>query len=102
MYITITIAGATPEEIARGLTAAQAVFDRAGVTPLRAAEARFNLEGWDIAGFDGAISQDDLDLAGLWDEADQAALGACCAGWDEARKPETAQLELVDPRGHAA
>lgn len=60
MYITLTVEGAKPEEIARGLDAAQAVFDRAGVTPDRAAEARFNVEGWDIRGFDDDISGDEL------------------------------------------
>jgi hypothetical protein len=33
MTIMIHVAGAQPEDIVRGLFAAQAVFDRAGVTP---------------------------------------------------------------------
>jgi hypothetical protein len=41
MTITTHVAGAQPEDIVRGLFAAQAVFDRAGVTPDQAATARF-------------------------------------------------------------
>lgn len=46
MYLTMTVEGATPEEIARGLDAAQAVFDRAGVIAVQAAEGWFAMEGW--------------------------------------------------------
>ena len=53
MTITIRVEGAQPEEIVRGLLAAQDVFDKAGVTPDQAAMARFVVEGWDIRGFTG-------------------------------------------------
>lgn len=97
MQLTITVNGANPEEIARGLAAACAVFDRAGITPERAADARFAAEGSDISGFIDKISDDDLALGGVWDDADEAALRACCDGWEDARKPTSANLELVDP-----
>lgn len=48
MTITIRVEGAQPEEVVRGLLAAQDVFDKAGVTPDQAATARFVVEGWDI------------------------------------------------------
>jgi hypothetical protein len=51
MTITIHVEGAKPEEIIRGLLAAQLVFDKAGITPDKAATARFVVEGWDIEGF---------------------------------------------------
>mgnify|MGYP001459875755 CR=1 FL=1 len=95
--ITLTVEGAEPEEIARGLAAAQAVFDRAGVTPDRAADARFNAEGWDIRGFDDDISGDDLAICTVWDEAEGAAIEACCAGWAKRPGPTAAYLKLVDP-----
>ena len=57
MTITIHVAGAQPEDIVRGLLAAQAVFDRAGVTPDQAATARFVVEGWDIRGFAGKVPE---------------------------------------------
>ena len=92
MYLTMTVEGATPD----GLAAARAVFKRAGVTPERAADARFAVEGWDIRGFDDDISAEDLAICSVWGEADEAALEACCAGWGERPKPTSAHLELVD------
>jgi hypothetical protein len=96
VHITISVQGADQNQIAKGIAAAMAVFDRAGVTPERAADARFAIEGWDDGGFTGPISDDDLTLCGLWEEAEEAALSACCEGWE--RKPRSASLELADPR----
>lgn len=95
MTITIHVAGAQPEDIVRGLLAAQAVFDRAGVTPDQAATARFVVEGWDIRGFAGKVPEEELAICTLWDEADQAAVQACCAGWPADKVPGSADLELV-------
>ena len=95
MTITISIEGAQPEEIVRGLLAAQEVFDKAGVTPDRAATARFVVEAWDISGFAGKVPEADLAICTVWDEADQAAIKACCAGWAADKVPELADLELV-------
>lgn len=95
MTLTIQIDGAEPDAIIRGLLAAEDVFSRAGVTAARAAEARFAVEGWDIGGFTGEISDDDLEICDLWDRADQAAVRACCAGWPADRVPETANLEVL-------
>jgi len=95
MTITIRVEGAQPEEIMRGLLAAQDVFDKAGVTPDQAAMARFVVEGWDIRGFTGKVPEDELAICTVWDEADQAAVQACCAGWDADKIPSSADLELV-------
>jgi hypothetical protein len=95
MTITIRVEGAQPEEIVRGLLAAQEVFDKAGVTPDHAAMARFVVEGWDIRGFTGKVPEEELAICTVWDEADQAAVQACCAGWDADKVPESADLELV-------
>jgi hypothetical protein len=95
MTITIHVAGAQPEDIVRDLLAAQAVFDRAGVTPDQAATARFVVEGWDIRGFAGKVPEEELAICTLWDEADQAAVQACCAGWPADKVPGSADLELV-------
>lgn len=51
MELRLNIEGATPEELARGIAAAEAVFSRAGITALQGAEGLFALEGWDIKGF---------------------------------------------------
>jgi hypothetical protein len=98
MIITIRVEGAQPEEIVRGLLAAQEVFDKAGVTPDQAAMARFVVEGWDIRGFTGKAPEDELAICTVWDEADQAAVQACCAGWDADKIPSSADLELVRER----
>ncbi|NGN40178.1 hypothetical protein G6N74_03800 [Mesorhizobium sp. CGMCC 1.15528] len=95
MSITIHIPGAKPDEIVRGLLAAQAVFDTAGVTPLQAAEADFDMEGWDIQGFQGE-APDNSDICDVWREADLAAVLACCEGWPKDKVPATAELELSD------
>lgn len=95
MTITIRVEGAQPEEIVRGLLAAQEVFDKAGVTPDQAAMARFVVEGWDIRGFTGKVPEDELAICTVWDEADEAAVQACCAGWPADKVPGSADLELV-------
>lgn len=95
MTITIHIDGARPEEIIRGLVAAQEVFDRAGVSAEDAATARFVVEGWDVRGFVGKVPEAELEIYHLWDEADDAAVKACCAGWPLERVPRSASLELI-------
>ncbi len=96
----VRLAGATHEEVARGLAAAQAVFDKAGITAERAAAAIFNVEGWDIAGFpdDDASYPDDEDFEflGVWDEADRAAAAAACRDWLDDKRPKSAGLELFE------
>jgi hypothetical protein len=98
MSITIHIPGAKPEEIVRGLLAAQQVFEKAGVTPLQAAEAAFDMEGWDIQGFQGD-APDNADICNVWLDADQAAVEACCAGWPKDKIPHIAELALSDEPG---
>jgi hypothetical protein len=97
MELTIAVAGASRAEVARGVEAARAVFAKAGVTPMRAATARYNIEGWDIRGFAGELSPADAALCGIWEDAEDAALQACREGWDETRKSEPGYLELKDP-----
>ncbi len=103
MDIRITVPAATADEIARGLAAAQAVFDKAGITAERAADARFALEGWDDAGFpdESYPDDEDFDFLHVWDEADEAAAAACCREWPEEKRPQSADLELVDPQAGA-
>ncbi|MER9202963.1 hypothetical protein NKH74_27875 [Mesorhizobium sp. M0933] len=95
MTITIRVEEAQPEEIVRGLLAAQEVFDKAGVTADQAATARFVVEAWDIRGFSDKVPEAELAICTVWDEADHAAVLACCAGWDADKVPSLADLELV-------
>jgi hypothetical protein len=97
--IKISIPGATKEELQRGVAAALKVFRDTGVHPMTAAEGRFRREAWDIGGFqDENVTDQQLAAARIWDQADAAALEAACVGWNEARKPQSADLEIVhDP-----
>lgn len=95
MTIRIAVEGASDDEIRRGLAAAQAVFDRAGVTAAEAAKARFITEAWDDYGFPDPQPEAELEICDVWDDADEAALNACCAGWPEDRKPSSAELGLL-------
>lgn len=100
MDIRINVPGATADEIARGLAAAQAVFDKVCITAERAADARFAVEGWDNAGFpddENYPGDRDFDFLHIWNEADEAAAAASCREWPEGKRLRSADLELVDP-----
>jgi hypothetical protein len=100
MQLTLNVAGASVDEIVKGLSAAVAIFADAGTTPYAAAEARFQRDGYEqYLGRDGKISEDWMTdehhrICNVWDEAEQAAIEACCAGWPE--RPTLACLELVE------
>lgn len=75
--------GATTAEIKRGVEAALAVFQRRGVSPAAAWKATL------------AMADDrpyDQSLVEAWEEADSAAVTACCEGWQSI--PDAAQLVL--------
>ncbi|MCO5067000.1 MAG: hypothetical protein M9924_21780 [Rhizobiaceae bacterium] len=100
--VKISIPKATPNELQRGEDAAIAVFSRAGISPAQAADGISLREAWDIAGFpdDFDISDQDMDNASVWDEADHAAVKAACAQWAQQGRspPLSAHLQLVtDP-----
>ncbi|RWE77598.1 hypothetical protein [Mesorhizobium sp.] len=97
MELRLDIEGATPEEIARGIKAAQAVFDDAGITAEEAAHGMFALEGWDIKGFPEGEkpSEQEQKAADAWLEANRAACDACCSGWPEDKVCRHLVLELV-------
>ncbi|MER8859105.1 hypothetical protein NKI09_15805 [Mesorhizobium sp. M0757] len=98
MELRLNIEGATPQELCRGIAAAEAVFARAGITALQGAEGLFALEGWDIKGFpeDDKPTEDEDQAATVWLEADKAAAAACCAGWPEEKVPHHQVMELID------
>ena len=72
-----------PDDLARGLAAAEAVFDRAGVSPAAChadvQRARHGSQTWYAA-------------ARLWYAAEDAAVRAACASWRDA--PLAAALEF--------
>ncbi|TPM33749.1 hypothetical protein FJ955_03145 [Mesorhizobium sp. B2-2-2] len=104
MDLILSVPGASPEEIARGIKAAERVLARAGFTAEQAAEGAFIVEGWDINGVpEGGVDDWASSASYAWGQASNAALEACCAGWPEDRKPITVSLELLtDPDAQLA
>lgn len=97
--LKVTIPGATPDELGRGLAAAMAVFIEAKVDPADAAAGAFEREGWDISGFEDEIDDAALNDAEVWDRAHTAALNAITSGWHERRRERASvRLQLItDP-----
>lgn len=96
MYLLLLdIAGAAPDEIQRGLMAARAVFDKAGISPREGDEARAAL--WER----GSRLRSRREAAetsaryAVWARAERAAIDACCAGWQPERRPTTIVMDLV-------
>ncbi|RWN30826.1 MAG: hypothetical protein EOR97_16475 [Mesorhizobium sp.] len=98
MDLLLTVPGASPEEIARGIAAANEVLDRAGISALEAADGMFAIEGWDDASFadESLPTGEENEAASAWIEASRAALDACCADWPAEKRPLAADLQLVD------
>jgi hypothetical protein len=93
--LTLTVEGASNEELMRGLRAAIAVLDDAALLPYTAAAAHFRREGWDVDGLDpgAAPSAGEMRAAELWDTARELAIAACCAGWPAI--PDDSSLDLA-------
>ena len=86
--LAIRIEGATQDDVKRGIAAAQAVFDAAGVEPLDAAAAIFKRDG-EVE----ELTDEDCELIEVWNAADTAANVACCGAWP--KRPVHYILELL-------
>lgn len=87
MRLVLHVEGASAAELASGVSAAQAVFDAAGMDPWVCALGAYARETWDDQhSFDEEHVPDDeaLEAASILDAAESAALAACCANWPEA------------------
>lgn len=104
MDMLMNARGATPEEKQRGLDAAQAVLDRAGITADEAADGAHAVEDWDDMGSpDQEPPEEVCAAADVWWEASKAAMEACCAGWPDEKRLHVNGLELVhDPETQLA
>ncbi|MBZ9884817.1 hypothetical protein LB535_20940 [Mesorhizobium sp. CA10] len=105
MDIKMDARGATPEEKQRGIAAATAVLDRAGMTAEDAASGSFAVERWDDMGFppDQEPSEDEYAAAEVWWEASNAAIEACCEGWSDEKRIQVHGLKLLhDPETELA
>jgi hypothetical protein len=98
MKLRLQIKGASPEDMQRGIEAAEKVFATAGISAEQGAGGMFALEGWDVASFrkDMQPTEDEDYAASVWMGANKAAISACCAGWPADEVPPHLLLELVD------
>jgi hypothetical protein len=91
---------ATVDEIVKGLAVAQAIFVKAGTDAYGAASAKLQRDRYaEYLDKDGEISEDSMTdeearVCMVWEEAEEAAIAACCEGW--AVKPTSAYLELAE------
>lgn len=101
MELTLDAPGATPEQLARGLAAAQRVFAVAGVSALEAAVGAYEREGWDVRDFEGDVARPLIAWAELWE---QATLAACEGCWSNLAGSKDALLSLdgISEADHAA
>ncbi|AZO05603.1 hypothetical protein [Mesorhizobium sp. M2A.F.Ca.ET.043.02.1.1] len=105
MDIIMDARGATPDEKQRGIAAATAVLDHAGMTAEDAASGSFAVERWDDMGFppDQEPSEDEYAAAEVWWAASKAAIEACCEGWRGEKRRQVCGLQLVeDPESELA
>ena len=88
-------AGASADQLARAVAAAEQVFRETGVTPAAAARGQYRRACWDVGGFVAKHrpAAKALDAASAWDRAEAAALSACCT--DSEFPPPGAGIELL-------
>ncbi|MVA97958.1 hypothetical protein GN330_11955 [Nitratireductor sp. CAU 1489] len=97
MRLVLHVDGASELELRRGLKAAEAVFERAGVSAERAAEGMFALEGWDIQSFpENSLSDEDGRAASAWIDATNAAVEACIRNRGREQAPSSWRLAFED------
>ncbi|MFC2248562.1 hypothetical protein ACETRX_02940 [Labrys portucalensis] len=83
--LAIYVPGATREELERGHQAAAAFFEENMCLPAQAAAAFFKLESIE---FDPSVEMTDREIriADVWQEAQEIAAKAICEGWREPAK----------------
>ncbi|CAN7262657.1 hypothetical protein LJR084_001241 [Variovorax sp. LjRoot84] len=99
MTMILKVPGASPEELARGLAAAQAVLDAAGVTDVEAVRAFLELDFWDISSSKEfrKLTPKEIASATALGDARAAALRACCAGWPKVPTIHEWSLDVIIP-----
>ena len=76
--LVLHVAGATPEQLKRGLQAAQDYFAAVGISPADARNALSKIEDEDIGVPDVEISERESSIWQHWTEAQTVAFEACC------------------------
>ncbi|MBB6464695.1 hypothetical protein HNQ96_000542 [Aminobacter lissarensis] len=97
MPLTLDIPGASPDEIQRGLAAAQAILDMHGVSPKQGAHSTWKVENaqeplYSLDGEDLAPTKEDEKTAEIWYRAQAAAVNACHEGWARQDDPHYGSL----------
>ncbi|ADU36248.1 hypothetical protein [Variovorax paradoxus] len=96
MTMVLKVPGANPEEIAKGLRAAQAVLDAAGVTDVQGAWGLHELESFDDSlGRSAKPRPGAVGAAFALAQARKAALAACCEGWGQLPRPGQWTLDVL-------
>ena len=81
MIFILHVPGATPPMLERGVAAAHAVLDAAGLTPTEAAIGHWAREEWKRSRSTGATPADDvMEAAATFALAQTSAIDACCNG----------------------
>ncbi len=97
-FLRLTVDGATEEEETRGVNAAMAVFNEAGINPYDAAGGAHARAIWDDKGFpdnDEDFTDKEAVAATVWDQAEKAAMDACCEVWPADRPRSGDGLEVI-------
>lgn len=76
-HIVLEVEGATEEDLVRGVAAANAVFEEAGVDPWDAAKASHEMEWGDASNM--TLSEEEADMGAVYWNAIEAALIAACS-----------------------
>lgn len=91
----------TKEQAAIAIPAAVKVLAAAGLTPQQAAQASFDRECWDNAGFPEPAPTEALKMADVWEHAATAAQQALSREWPE-RAPKWQWVHLTLDEGKRA
>lgn len=83
--LVVYVPGATREELAKGHQAVMAFFEENMCLPAQAAAAFFKFEGAEF-GLDVELTDREVRIAGVWQEAQEIAAKAICEGWREPAK----------------
>lgn len=94
-HLTLTVPGATPGELRRGLEAAQRALDDWGVDAYSAANHHW-LREMQMAFPLKAYHPTEHEACEAWLEACCASVEACCAGWNRERPFPLGSLNLSD------
>jgi hypothetical protein len=91
--LLLDIEGASDDEKSMGLDAAEAVFTVAETDPYEAAWACNARDDQNEGG--EKMTAKEASICHVWDEADKAAIEACCAGWSLKPASEILKFEEI-------